>query len=380
MKHVLLSAFIGSANLGDQAIFSAITQQLEKDKDIAVAAFTLDRKKHKYTKTVRFIQTHYPFRIIGEIYRCDLLVIGGGGIIQDETTVYNLFRHTYKALIAFCLGRKYMLYAVGISRLKSPINRVLGSFILQHAEAVTVRDAQSQRNAQSLGITREVSVTADPAINLDVRKKHDRAFINEAYIVVCLRHWFDINRYIPVAFLQKFHLRSRDNQHKYEMFTKTIASFFDWVVTTYGLKVVFLPFFDKRDGRVHASVLRQMEQARSTTNITKHVSVKEAISLIANAQCTIGMRLHALIFSAHRHTPFIALNYSQKVANFLKELSLEEYGIDLEKLTLQQLKYRFKKLYIHRRKIQIILKEKTQILQEREDKNNQILRQILFSV
>ena len=377
MKKLLMSAFIGSSNLGDQAIFTAITQQIKKHPDIAVTAFTLDRSKHHDGNVIRYIETKNPFTIINEIHRCDLLIIGGGGIIQDETTIYNLLRHTYKALIAIFLGKKYMFYAVGVSELTSGFNKILARFVLDRAVAITVRDEESKNNVRRLGVSQDVTVTADPAVNLRVKRKH-LPDPSKAFIVVCLRHWFDINRYIPVAAIKKLHLRSSENQRKYRLFIKTIAACLDWIVETYNYKIVFIPLFDMRDDKVHNAVLEEMSQSAGCVNIKPQLSIQDTISLIADSEFVIGMRLHSIIFAAQQHTPFLALNYAQKVTNFLGGLSLKYYGIDLKRISLFEFKKRFTVLHKNRRKIQFVLKREMRILQRKEKKNHEIFTQTLW--
>jgi len=377
MKKLLITAFIGSANLGDNAIFVAISQHLLSNKTISLSAFTSNIRRHTHMEPVRFIQTINPIRIISEIARCDLLVIGGGGIIQDETTAYNLIRHTYKALIAILLRKKFMFYAVGVSRLRSLVNRMLARFVLERAVAVTVRDEESKNIIRSLGVDREVFVTADPVVNLRINKLAPFPKSPKRYIVVCLRHWFDINRYIPVAVVNKIHYRSQTNKKKYEAFLAVIAPFFDWLVSRYNYTIMFMPFFDQRDDVVHADVMKHMKQPDSCINIGRQPSLEEVYTRIAGASFVLGMRLHSLIISSTQNTPFIALTYARKVSSFVDELSLSTYSLGLEKLTVSELEDVCIKLHSERTHIQSTLKRRLAVLQRREKSNVRILRKVL---
>ena len=376
MKKILISAFIGSDNLGDQAIFESIVGRLHKNKDLDLAAFTLDRTKYKTTPFVRFIETLNPFRVTAEIYRCDLLVIGGGGIIQDETTVYNLIRHTYKAVAAWVLGKKYMFFAVGISPVRSKVNKILARVVLQNAEAVTVRDSRSKINAQSLGVTKKIVVTADPVVGLDVEYK--KQISKRPYVIVSLRHWFDIHRYIPVEIAQSLSLRSQKDGLKYESFTSTLAQFFDWVIDNYKYRMIFLPFFDQRDDHIASDVIAKMNYSNLTKNISKQQTIPDTVSLIAGAECLIGMRLHSLIIGACVNTPFLALSYSEKVANFTHELGLQQFGHDIEKLSVASLQDCFERMVSGRKIIKGTLRRRMHVLKERDDENYKILEEIIY--
>ncbi len=379
MKRLLITAFIGSSNLGDQAIFKATTQKLQKNKSIQIAAFTLDKKKHTNTSLVRFIQTKNPFKIIKEIYLCDLLVIGGGGIIQDTTTIYNLLRHTYKALIAICFGKKYMFYAVGVDELRSLFNKALAKFIFNMSTAITVRDNTSKKNLELLGVSKEIVATADPVVSLVTKKINVSSLYKKPYVIVCLRHWFDINRYIPVAIVKTFHIKSKRDKEKYNAFVKIMAEFLDGVVERYKYQIIFLPFFDRRDDQVHSDVLKKMKRSKYGINFKNQLSIDRTAALIGGAEYTIGMRLHSLILSAMQKTPFIALNYSQKVTSFVNDLSLREYGVGLENLSSQELQNRFARVRANKDNIKDILRIRMKKLQEKEKMNNHILKRILFS-
>ena len=375
MKNVLLTAFIGSSNLGDQAIFTSICQSLSKNKNLRLSAFTLDRTKHKGTPYVRFIQTYNPIRIVEEIRRCDVLVIGGGAIIQDNSSVYNLLRHTYKALIANILGKPYMFYAVGVNKLQSSGNRLFAKFTFNAASAITVRDQRSKENLEQLGVSKQIIVTSDPAVNLHIlhEKRKDKA--SQPYVIVCLQHCFDINRYIPVALMHKFHLRSGKDNKKYQHFVKIIAEFLDWIIDTYTYRIVFLPFYNQRDDKVQREIFSFMQHKEQCILLEKQQTVERTMALIQGARVALSMRYHAAIFSAMHHVPFIGLRYSEKVSNFLAEAGMSRFGVD-PKLT--DLKYCFRAMYKETRSIKANLRIRMNVLKQKEMKNREILEHIIF--
>lgn len=65
-------------------------------------------------------------------------------------------------------------------------------------------------------------------------------------------------------------------------------------------------------------------------------SIEELMSIIGNMDVLLGMRLHALIFSALMHVPFLGISYDPKIDNFLaligQKASTSVQHMDGEKL------------------------------------------------
>ena len=55
-------------------------------------------------------------------------------------------------------------------------------------------------------------------------------------------------------------------------------------------------------------------------------SIEEKMSMINQSDALIGMRLHALIFSALTYTPFVALSYDPKIDAFVQISEQEVVG------------------------------------------------------
>ena len=53
-------------------------------------------------------------------------------------------------------------------------------------------------------------------------------------------------------------------------------------------------------------------------------------SEVADLDCLLSMRLHPLIFAFNVSTPFVALNYADKVAQFITQTNRKEFLIDIQ--------------------------------------------------
>ena len=121
MTRVLVTAFVGSDNLGDEAIFEALVRTLESLGDVEVVAFTPNPNRRYGSGRVRLLQRRGLGDLEREIRAADLVVCGGGGLIQDQTSVYNLAAHVHPLVIAHALGRPYLFYAVGVTPLANEL-------------------------------------------------------------------------------------------------------------------------------------------------------------------------------------------------------------------------------------------------------------------
>ena len=59
---------------------------------------------------------------------------------------------------------------------------------------------------------------------------------------------------------------------------------------------------------------------------TSHFDIK----ILKQSDYLIGMRLHSIIFATQLGKPFIALNYASKVYNYLEDLGLREYVVEID--------------------------------------------------
>jgi polysaccharide pyruvyl transferase WcaK-like protein len=376
MKKILISAFIGSENLGDEAIFKSISQKLSKNKNLEISAFTLG---HKNTSDngIRMIKTYNPFKIINEIKNCDLLLCGGGGLIHDKVNIYNILRHTYKIIIARFLGTNYMFYAVGVDEVMSSFNKALTRFLCENALAISVRDMQSKRNLLKLGVSKPIVVTSDPVINLTIGRKEVKIGFQKPYIVVCLRHWFDINRYLPVAVVRSLNVQSSEYKEKFGNFLNQMTEFLDYIVDKHDVSLVFLPFFNGRDQKVHQQIIDRMRNKNKSMNITRKIKIDEADKIINKAEMLIGMRLHSQILSAKNYVPFLSLIYLDKVYGFLEELGFAQWGIDVNKLDKDVLIKKFEMIYSKKDIFKQELKKRVSALKIKEQTNYKILNELI---
>jgi len=94
--------------------------------------------------------------------------------------------------------------------------------------------------------------------------------------------------------------------------------------------VVLIPF--QSEGEEDETLMNKIiEQCRAKEYISLYKG-SDILNRFSGAGLVIGMRLHSLIFAAITGTPMIAINYSDKVKNFMSDMGLENYLINPEEI------------------------------------------------
>jgi polysaccharide pyruvyl transferase CsaB len=361
--NVLIAGWVGSENSGDEAIFSSLISNLKK-LDVGITAFTLnERKTHRIYKinTVPFEIFHNPSRFLKAILNTDLLVVGGGGILQDETSIFNTFRYLYKAGLGILFRKKVVFYGVGVGPINYRLTSIAIRLVLNRVHAVTVRDNKSKELLTKTGVSpRLIEVTFDPAISLtSIPKEESKRILNKEItnkgnkqvVGICLRHWFDTHPFIPVSFAQKISFKQNEGKEKYEEFIKNIANNINEINETGEYIFLFIPFWYSRDSKVHNDVIKLLKDKSNVYALSKEYTPSELLGLFSQLDMVLAMRLHACIFAAAAQTPFVALSYTSKVNNFLQEIGFENYQLNITNLTKDSI---FKKIkLLQKNKVQL---------------------------
>lgn len=326
---IVLSGFYGLGNTGDEAILKSIVDNLKKELDNPdITVFSLSPEqtaKEHGVKSVYRGWRHDNKEKVKALRQADLLISGGGGLLQDTYPTKFLFGplpyYLLIVLLAKLCGTKVMFFSQGIG----PVTSTWGKFLMRRlanlADFVTVRDEFSKDYLHNLGVTRpETVVTADIVFALDL-DPDDSAYDSlplkgdERIVAVAPRPWFE---------------------HEEEYMTK-MAWALDRLVETHGVTPVFVPMEPPYDTDVSKRIVAKMEHSTETLVLDGAFSPNELHNFIARADLTIALRLHALIFSALQNVPHVGLSYDPKVEAFLKRSGMWEHSFPLGDFTKEAL-------------------------------------------
>ena len=239
--------------------------------------------------------------IIGALRSADLLVSGGGSLLQNVTSGRSLYYYLGVIWLAERLGVPVMLYAQGIGPVCGGLARSLMRRIAGGVSLITVRDHGSFEEIGSLGITRPtVEVTADPVlaihpVDLGIGRgilKRAKADGAKPVVGVSVREW-----------------------RGWEHYKQAIAEAADRVAQELGARVVFFPMQVPEDVRTAETIAARMKT--SATALTDEFTTSELLSLVGNFDLLLAVRLHALIFAGVMGVPMVGVSYDPKIDRFL---------------------------------------------------------------
>ncbi len=306
MSRVVLSGYYGFNNAGDEAILYAIIRTLRKiEPGIEITVLSNEPAKTAKQYHVRACRRWKLGEVIKALSTCDLLISGGGSLLQDVTSKLSPLYYLGVIFLARLLERPVMVYAQGIGPLRTRINRSLSAFVLNRVNAITVRDQRSKEDLVAMGVEREITVTADPVLGLspeNISVELGREILErngfcpgegQKLLGVYIRSWKD-NAYLPEL------VKACDK------------------LAEEGWKIVFVPMQFPGDITISRQAAKQMKHEALV--LKEMYNPEEILSITKNMDLVLGMRLHALIKGAVARVPVVGLSYDPKVDRFLESI------------------------------------------------------------
>lgn len=300
----------GGLNLGDEAILTVALEQFRLElPEVETTVFTRDvRHTREHHDVDRVVDARGACRdeLADEISRLDLVLIGGGGILYDREA--ESYLHVPR--IAQALGVRTATYAIGAGPLERHEERRAVADVLNGMAAITVRDVATRRLLEQIGVTREITVTADPALLLEPARADG---VLERQGITRERHLVGMSVREPGG-----------STHGLEdgLYHRLLANAADFVADRFDANVVFMPM-EHQDMRHAHRVIAEMGGPDRAWVLKGTHGPKEMLGLIGQLDLAIGMRLHFLIFAALAGVPVVALPYASKVTAFLDRVGLQ---------------------------------------------------------
>lgn len=290
---IVISGYYGFGNVGDESVLAGIIatfRRLNIDAHLTVLSANPSLTVIEHPG-VEAANRHSLFEVFRVIRRSDLVISGGGSLLQDVTSMLSLHYYLGILRLARLLRRKTMVYAQGVGPLIRQSSRKAVARALNRTDVISVRDPDSKTLLEEIGVTRPVHLSADPSflVGLDAvgadRLIAERGLLNKQLLGVSLRKWPGYKGWLPKVVEGIKHASQE-----------------------LGATCVYISMQPSEDAQLASAFGEIVQLSSSNPRVVK--------GLIARCSLVVGMRLHSLMFSASVGVPFVPLVYDPKVRSF----------------------------------------------------------------
>lgn len=324
---ILISGYYGSKNGGDEAMLAAMLEVLrEMDGNISATVISLNPEYTKRRHKVDAVKWLDIFSIVRKILAADLLISGGGSLLQNVTSRRSLYYYLGIIFLAKMFGCKVMLYAQGIGPIRGTFAQKLMNWIVNRVDLITVRDNGSLEELKNLKISRPpIFCTADPVLAIKPvpltfgKKILARYNIqpNKKIIGVAVRRWMN-----------------------WQNCQAALAVALDKLIDEINAEIIFIPMQFPEDIKAAKSTAELMKNP--CTVLEDEFSTAEILSLVGCTNVLISIRLHALIFAGVMSVPMLGISYDPKIERFLDSIGEKPLGnlddVTAEKIFIETIK------------------------------------------
>ena len=329
-RRIALSGYYGFANAGDEAVLAGLIQSLRAagGPELTIDALSIDPGETATTHGVAASHRYQVKALMGALRRADLLLSGGGSLLQDVTSAHGIFYYLGVVRLAQIMGKKTMFAAQGIGPLLRPRSRQMVAAVANRLDAITVRDEESLALLREIGVRRpSMEVTADPALLL-TNQSFPSAVSNPLasspriggqggqfpsldQIAVSLRPWAGCAESLT------------------EMVARACAA------GAPGAGAIAISMQPSSDFGPMEQFLGQWRQTSDQPTVSlpafagAPLPLPELLAAIGGSRMVVGMRLHALILAVAAGVPTAALAYDPKVWAFMRSTGQEDAVLDV---------------------------------------------------
>jgi polysaccharide pyruvyl transferase CsaB len=335
----LISGYYGEKNVGDEAILSAIMQEIERrdpEAHFTVLSFHPDDTEWRHRAPGRRLETlqvslRTPLRLRAAIRASDLLISGGGGFLHEAdfaTTGRSFLLRDGKlrpvphflsvVLAAKAERRPVMWYAQGLGPLHTHTARRLVGAVGSVSQIVTWRDRGSASLAYETGVRAPVQlVVPDPAYAITPAPPEEAAewlafagiTPGTPYLVVCPRYWMRRRGYL-----------------------ENLGEVLEEVRAALDLEIVLIAFHEVQDLPICESLAARPGLAGHAHVPTPAASPALLAAVLGAAELVVAMRLHSGILAAVAGTPAVVVDYDPKTLAFAAQTGQSRWAVNIDDL------------------------------------------------
>lgn len=298
MTKVAVSGYYGFNNFGDEAILSVIVNKL-KFLNADITVFSSNPKFTKKNYGVKAVKTFDFFNVFLTIVQSDVLISGGGSLLQDVTSSKSILYYCFVIFLAILFRKKVIIFAQGIGPINKKVNQKVVSFLLKRCSYVSVRDDNSFKLLKSWGINSEL--VCDPIYSVAIPKVPSSGSVG-----IQLRDYKTMNYNLLTKLAEQIVIEFSDR--KIEIFSFQNSIDLDLCKKFEGILKALNPDID--------------------TEVIPAKPLKDTIERLASLDCLIAMRFHAILVALMAGIKTCAISYDIKVDKIADEAKIPVISMD----------------------------------------------------
>lgn len=291
-KKIVISGYYGFDNFGDEAILGVLTKRLQK-MNTHIRVFSKNPPKTASLYGVSSTLFFCLLQVLFRISKCDVLISGGGSLLQDVTSMKSLLYYLWVINTALFFRKEVIIFAQGIG----PINNKFGAFLtkntLKKCSLVTVRDEKSLFLLRGWGI--KTDLVCDPLFDLSMTTSFPSNRVG-----VQLRDFKTLKENLLIKLAEQINKDFADKEIE-------IYSFQD------ALDLEVCKRFE--------CILKSLNPTISTKLIYNQTS-KDILDKISKLDYMIAMRFHANLIALKYGIRTLAICYDEKVEKLATEAEI----------------------------------------------------------
>jgi len=152
---------------------------------------------------------------------------------------------------------------------------------------------------------------------------------------------------------------NRSPYSNYAAYVAEMAKVVDRLITGYGVKVVLYPTnyairgCTTEDREACREIYQSSAHKDRVICVEKFMSPAELKGALACSEVNITTRMHACIFSTGAGVPTLAVNYLYKLREYMANLGLEDFSIDIEEFNADWMLSAFDRMWQRRAEIRL---------------------------
>ncbi|AFY93469.1 polysaccharide pyruvyl transferase CsaB [Chamaesiphon minutus] len=289
----VLCGYYGKGNGGDEALLVSMLEMLPPHvKPLVLSAEPRATSKNYGVKSYDRMNSGSVVRALKE---SQVLILGGGSLIQDATSMRNSIYYGGLIGLARQFGLQTLAIAQGIGPVDKPLTRWIAKRAFGNCTALSVRDPASAALLESWGLS--CIIAPDPVWSLAATPVPEIASIPSPKIAVTLRSHPKLTA---------------------ERLATVTTALVDLQAAT-GSHILLVPFQPTTDMDIAQQIRAKLTDNSQVVTLSDPKQLK---GLFQGVDLAIGMRLHSLIMAAAEGCKCWAISYDPKVSKLMTEINI----------------------------------------------------------